>query len=205
MAGSAKDAGVAVELNQAPRDQHAHAIGQDHGLLVVVGHEDRGDALLAEDAAEIADQGFARRLVERREGLVQQEELRLDHEGAGERRALRLPARQRARPAPGQLRDREAREPARDARRRSASRATPRKRRPMATLSKTVVSARSGSWKTLAMRRLTASAALGDDRLALEAHRPRGGRLERADDAEEARLARAVGPDDREHFALRHA
>ena len=45
---------------------------------------------------------------------------------------------------------------------------------------------------------------LGGDRRALEAHGPGGGRLESADHAEEARLARAVRPDHGQHLAVRH-
>ena len=59
---------------------------------MVVRDEDGSDTLLAEDASEIADQGFARRLIERREGLIEQEQLRFDHEGTGESHALGLSA-----------------------------------------------------------------------------------------------------------------
>nr|BFE69282.1 hypothetical protein GCM10020092_025830 [Actinoplanes digitatis] len=51
--------------------------------------------------------------VQRREGLVQQQQDRIDREGAGERDALRLPAGELPRPAPGVLGEADPGEPAR--------------------------------------------------------------------------------------------
>ena len=61
---------------------------------------------------EVADEGLARRLVQRREGLVEKQQLGLDHERAGQRGALGLAARERARLAGGEMRDAEPLEPA---------------------------------------------------------------------------------------------
>ena len=63
-------------------------------LVLVVGHEDEGDADVALQALELDLHLFAQLEVERAERLVEQEHLRLDDEGAGEGDALPLAARQ---------------------------------------------------------------------------------------------------------------
>ena len=81
---------------------------------------------------------------------------------------------------------------------------SPRKRRPRATFRRTVVSASSGSWKTLAMRRRTASAARGATAAPRKRTSPADGGFEQAEDAQERRLARAVRADEGEDLARRH-
>ena len=68
--------------------------------------------LLAKDAPQIGDEELARRLVERGERLVQQQELGLEHEGAGERHSLRLTSGEGTGRAPGEAADGETFEPA---------------------------------------------------------------------------------------------
>ena len=101
----------------------------------------------------------ARRLIEARERLVEQQHARARARARAPARpaAPRRPTASRAaRSASAATPKRSSQRVARAARRRAAG--TPRKRSPRATLSATVVSASSGSWKTLAMRRRSASA-----------------------------------------------
>ena len=144
-------------------------------------------------------------LIERGERLVEQEQLRLDHEGAGQRRALRLPAGERARPAPGEVRDR------RSARATRATRASPRSaphcrgsagrgpRCPRPSCRRGAAPGRRSP--CVGAPRALAPAATA---LALEAHRrpPRAPRAAPMH-AQQRRLARAVGADDGEDLARR--
>ena len=69
------------------------AVGHRRRLDLVVRDEDRGDAELALQAADFAPHRQAQGRVEIRERLVEEKELRLLDEGAGERDALLLAAR----------------------------------------------------------------------------------------------------------------
>src|SRR2546430_14024892 len=89
----------------APGHQDRHAVGEGLGLGAVVGDEDRRDAVAAEDRGEVGEERAPRRLVEPGEWLVEQQQLRLDHERPRERHALRLTARERARAPVAEPRD----------------------------------------------------------------------------------------------------
>ena len=77
-----------------------------------MGDEHGADALAAEDRPEVCDQRVPRGRIERGEGLVEQQHLRLEHERPRQGAALRLAAREGACPAPGEVPDPEALEPA---------------------------------------------------------------------------------------------
>ena len=79
------------------------AVGKRHGLLDVVGDEEHGRAVLLPQAEQMLVQARPGEGVERRERLVEEQHLRLGHEGAGDGDALLLAAGQLARPAAGML------------------------------------------------------------------------------------------------------
>ena len=66
------------------------AVGHRHRLFLVVGHEDERDADLVLDALELHLHLLAQLQVERAERLVEQEDLRVVHEGSRQRDALLL-------------------------------------------------------------------------------------------------------------------
>jgi hypothetical protein len=70
------------------------AVGEEHRLAQVVGHEDRGEALLRVQVADHLPQLLAGEGVERPEGLVQHQELRLVDQRAAQARALLHAARE---------------------------------------------------------------------------------------------------------------
>ncbi len=82
-----------------PRAHADDAVGHRRRLDLVVGDEDRGDAELALQAPDLGAHGEAQRGVEVGQRLVEQQELRLLDQRAGERDALLLAARQLGRPA----------------------------------------------------------------------------------------------------------
>ncbi len=98
--GRRVDLGRAAHLLDAAGVEDRHAVGQLHGLVLVVGDEDRGLAGALVDLAQPAAQVAAHAGVERAEGLVEQQHARLDGERAGQRHALALAARQLRRVAP---------------------------------------------------------------------------------------------------------
>ena len=73
---------------------HHEAVGELERLFLVVGHEHGGVAGLVVDLAQPLAQLLADLRVERAERLVEQQHARLDGEGAGERDALALAARE---------------------------------------------------------------------------------------------------------------
>ena len=75
---------------------HDEPVGERERLVVVVGHEQRGEPEPHEERAQLGDQPFAQRAVERAERLVEHEQPRLGGERAGERDALLLAARELA-------------------------------------------------------------------------------------------------------------
>ena len=78
---------------------HDDPIGQRERLLLVVGHVDRRDPELALDRPDLVAQRDADLGVERRERLVEQQDLRLDRERPRQRDPLLLAARQLVRVA----------------------------------------------------------------------------------------------------------
>ena len=77
------------------------AVGDFQRLLLVVGDEDRGDVDLVMQRAQPFAQLFPHLRIERAEGLVEQQDARLDRERAGQRDALALAAGELARIAVG--------------------------------------------------------------------------------------------------------
>ena len=83
-----------AELLDAAVVEHGDAVGEGERLLLVVRHEDEGDAEVALDLLQLDLHLLAELEVERAERLVEQQHLRLDDGGARERDALPLPARE---------------------------------------------------------------------------------------------------------------
>ena len=192
-----------VQLEQPAVHQDPDAVAERHGLTAIVGDEDRRGPLLAQDAPEIVDQALPRRGIERGERLVEQQDLRLHHEGPRQRRALRLTARDRARPALGEVRDAEAPEPL----------SHPARRAQAALAAKA-----QAQGHVLPDRRVGEERFLKDTRHAppdcqrgarsdggaAEAHLTRHGGFEQTEDTQERRLARAVRADEGEDLARQH-
>ena len=63
-----------VALEEPSVLQHGHAVGHDQRLLLVVRHDDEGDADLVLQALQLELHGAAQLLVERGERLVEQEQ-----------------------------------------------------------------------------------------------------------------------------------
>ena len=81
-----------ANLLDLPVAQNGHAVGHFQRLLLVVRHKQGRDVDFVVQFAQPAAQFLAHLRVERAERLVQQQNLRLDRERAGERDALSLPA-----------------------------------------------------------------------------------------------------------------
>src|SRR5687767_2034585 len=81
-------------LDEASVAQDDELIGEDHRLLAVVGDENGGDAGFGKQLCCRLPKLFAEARIERGEGFVEEHHARLPGEGAGERDALLLPARQ---------------------------------------------------------------------------------------------------------------
>ena len=75
---------------------HCDAITEAHRLLLIVGDQDRGDADVGQQTAHLVAQLHSQGGVEAGERLVEQHDAGLRREGAGQRHALLLAARQRA-------------------------------------------------------------------------------------------------------------
>src|SRR5690606_18328927 len=73
---------------------HGHAMGEGEGLLLVVRDEERRHALALEEVADALAHLLAQQRVEVRERLVEEEEAGARRDGAGERDALLLAARE---------------------------------------------------------------------------------------------------------------
>ena len=82
-------------LSDRPLAHDHDPIGDGHGLLLVVGHVDRGDAQAALEAADLPPGVDPQLGVEIGQGLVEEQHLGLDDDGPGQRDALLL--------APGDL------------------------------------------------------------------------------------------------------
>ena len=91
-----------AELLDPAEVHHRDQVGRGHRLGLVVGHVDRGVAILVVQAADLEAHLLAQVGVEVRERLVEQQGLGLDHQRAGQRHALLLAARQLAGIALGQ-------------------------------------------------------------------------------------------------------
>jgi hypothetical protein len=76
-----------------PAVEHRHPVGHAERLVLVVGDEHEGDAHPPLERLQLALHLLAELEVERAQRLVEQQHLRLEHEGAGQRHPLPLPAR----------------------------------------------------------------------------------------------------------------
>ncbi len=146
----------AADLDDPPGLEHDQAVAEGEGLARVVGDDQRRRPRLAQPRGELGHQRRPRRGVERGEGLVEEEQIRLDREGARQADPLRLPAGKGASIAAREVADAEPLQPT-GGRRSASRRPTPRKRSPLAAFWSTPTSKRSGSWKTVAVRRRSAA------------------------------------------------
>ena len=90
----AKDALHGSKLLQPPTGQDGHLVGQGPDVVQVVGDVQDGYVPLAHDAPEQRPRGLAGLRVQGGQGLVHEQEPRLDHQGSGQGHALLFPARQ---------------------------------------------------------------------------------------------------------------
>ena len=86
-----------AELADAPLRHHRQPVGKAQGLALVVGDEDRRDAELALDFAQLDLHRGAQILVERGKRLIEQQHGRIDDQRARQRDALLLAAGELAR------------------------------------------------------------------------------------------------------------
>ena len=174
------------------------AIRERHGLMNVVGHHQDGRARLFPKSEQMIVQACAREGIERRERLVEEENLRVRHETRAQwRRAAAVRRRDRAASARHvrQARSCRGREP--PARR--APRSESRRVR-NATLSATFSHGSSrGSWKTMPMAGCGSMIASPSRRMS-----PCAGAVEAGDEAEQRRLAAAGAADQRDDLAFAH-
>ena len=84
-----------------PSREHEHPVGQQHRLLDVVGDEQHAGPVAGAQVGHQVLHLEAGQGVEGGEGLVEQEELRLAHEGPGQGHPLGLAAREGAGPGVG--------------------------------------------------------------------------------------------------------
>ena len=103
--GKLVDPGGGVHLDDLTGVHHRDAGGHGHGLLLVVGHGDEGDpdAFLEVDQLELGR--LAQPLVQGPQGLVQEQELGVLGQAAGQGDALALPAGELVRAALAQRGD----------------------------------------------------------------------------------------------------
>ena len=107
-AGDGRELGRRALLDDAAAVDHADAVAEQRRLGEVVRDEQGRHAGLGEDGGERAPARGARARVERGQRLVEQQRGGLARQRAGDRDALALAPRQRARALVGQMRDAEA-------------------------------------------------------------------------------------------------
>ena len=90
------------ELGDRTGADHGYLVGDRQRLVLVVGHQDSGRPRGAQDGVHIGTHRGPEVGVERRERLVEQDDLGLDGEGAGEGHSLLLAARELVGVAAGQ-------------------------------------------------------------------------------------------------------
>jgi hypothetical protein len=84
------------ELLKPPGLEHGDAVGHGHGLRLIVGDVEGGGAEALEQGAQLRPHLEAQHGIEVGQGLIEQEGLRLAHQGTTQRHALALAARERA-------------------------------------------------------------------------------------------------------------
>ena len=112
-----------IELLDLALVHHGDAVGDAHRLVLIVGHQDGGEAELALQPLDLDLHVEPEVAVERGERLVEQQDRGLDGQRAGERHPLLLAARQLARQALAEAAELDDVEEARDARRQSRAHA----------------------------------------------------------------------------------
>ena len=192
------DRELADRMRRGPRGEHHDAIGERDRLLEVVGDEDDALAVGAPELEQLVLHQLARLDVERGEGLVHEQDLRVEDQHLRERRALahasrragagsarRIPASptraSQSSPAPARLARSHAAEL--QARRDVGERAAPRHQR-------------------LGLEHVARAPVDARERLAEDAHRARRGLEQARGDVEQRGLAAARGPHDRDELAL---
>ncbi len=90
-------------LLDAAAIHHHHEVGQRHRLLLAVGDVHEGDAELGLQPLQLGPHPHPQERIEGRERLVEEQHLRAGDEGAGERDALLLAARELRRQAAGEV------------------------------------------------------------------------------------------------------
>ncbi len=80
-----------VDLGDDPAAQDGHLVGHRERLVLVVGHQDRGGTREPQHVVDIGADRGAERGVEGREGLIEEDDLGLRGQGAGQGDALLLP------------------------------------------------------------------------------------------------------------------
>ena len=181
------------------RSHHDHLVGDQDRLRDAVGHEHdrRGRALPQREELEV--EPLARQRVERAERLVEQQHLRLERERPADGRTLLLtagqlggPCRRRGRVEPDQLEQ-------------LAKTLVPALARPPGELERVrdVRGRRPPRQQARLLEDQPDSRVGPGDRGAVEADLPAGGSEEAGDDAQERRLAAAVGADQRNDPAAR--
>ena len=83
--------------------QHGHLVAERECLAAVVGDVDHREVVFGGESAQDQPERGAQRLVERGQGLVEQQDARSRDDRPGERDALTLPTGQGVGPAPGEL------------------------------------------------------------------------------------------------------
>ena len=165
-----------------------HPVGQQHRFLDVVGDEEHPGPVAGAEVRHQLLHAQAGQSVEGGEGFVEQEQLRLAHQGPGQGHPLGLATRERARPGVGlwgQAR-------LLGGRSRRAPRVAWARGRPRTTLRQTRWEAtRRGSWKTT----VRTSGTRTSPALAV---------LEPGQNAQERGLAAARGAEQRDELALGH-
>ncbi len=192
--GGAEDLGGGGDLADGAVDQDDDLVAKAQRLIAVVSDKDGGHAKAADDGGEIIDEGGPGGSIERREGLIQQEHLRLQSECAGQADAARLAAGQPAGVSLGQMPDAEAIEPAEGA---FASQAAGNAAEPLPDLHVVKHAAREqqgvlkgGGQAAAGGQDIAAHGGAVEEELAAQ------GLDEELQDAEERALARAVGADE---------
>ena len=96
------DLGGRTDLNNVPLDHDSDTTRHRHRLGLVMGHVDKGGFQLAMQLGEFGAHMHAQLGVQVGQRLVEQKPERLTHDGASDRNALPLAARQLSRLAPEQ-------------------------------------------------------------------------------------------------------
>ena len=182
--------------------QHGDAIRQPCRLVTLVADEDGRDVCLVHHRRQLFEERLARRLVQRAKRLVEQQHLRLQGEGARQRGALRLAAREVSRRALRQPIDAEAGEPAAHPLSALAAWHAPqREAERYVRFERAIEQQRllEDHGHAPAQRRLPAYR-----RLAFEAHLPLGGPFQQRQYLDQGALSGAIRSQDGQHFAVLH-